>query len=68
LVQVADALAYVYRRNLELRSTAESYPGEKSLYAELARIIEASRETLGRCPDCEAVAFYRAITPEGWTI
>jgi Protein of unknown function (DUF3800) len=68
LVQVADALAYVYRRHLELRSIAEAYAGERALYDELAGIVEASREKLGRCPDCEAVAFYRAIAPEGWTI
>jgi hypothetical protein len=55
LVQVADALAFVYRRNLELMSAEEEYEGERALYEELTGIIEPSRKKLGRCPDCEAV-------------
>jgi len=68
LIQVADAVAYVYRRQLELRTTPEAYPGEKALYEGWAQIIEPSREVLGRCPDCEGAAFYRSVAPEGWTI
>ena len=68
LVQVADALAYVYRRHLELRTAEEAYQGEKALVEELAGKIAPCRKTIGRCPDCEAVTFYRDAAPEGWTI
>lgn len=67
LVQVADALSYVFRRNLELREEAEAYPGEAEFFEGLVDIIEPRRETLGQCPDCEAVTFYRGVAPEGWT-
>lgn len=55
LVQVADTLAYVYRRHLELKSETEAYKGEKALYKKLTGVIEPSRKKLGQCPDCEAV-------------
>jgi hypothetical protein len=46
----------------------EEYEGETALYEGLVGIIEPSRETLGRCPDCEAEAFYKSVAPDGWTI
>lgn len=68
IVQVADALAYVYRRYLELRTGREAYGGETALYEELVGIIEPRRNKLGRCPECEAEAFYKSVAPDGWTI
>ena len=44
LFQVADALAYVYRRKIELQTQAEAYPGERAYYDELYDMIEPRRE------------------------
>lgn len=45
LVQVADALSWVYRRHLELKSQAEAYAGEQAYYQDLVDILEPQRET-----------------------
>lgn len=68
LVQVADALSWVYRRHLELKSHAEAYPGEKSYYKGLVDILEPQREKLGQSPKAPCVAFYQAARHEGWAI
>lgn len=66
MVQVADAISYVYRRDLELQTVAEAWVGEKAYYAELVAIIEPARETLGRCPDAACINFYKAAKHAGW--
>jgi hypothetical protein len=66
MVQVADAISYVYRRHLELQNVAEAWVGEKAYYAELVAILEPARETLGRCPDAPCVEFYKAAKHPEW--
>ena len=66
MVQVADAISYVYRRHLELQTVAEAWAGEKAYYAELVAILEPARETLGRCPEPPCVKFYKAAKHPEW--
>ena len=68
LVQVADALSWVYRRHLELKSQAEAYAGEQAYYQGLVDILEPQREKLGQCPMEPCVAFYQAARHEGWAV
>lgn len=68
LVQVADAISYVYRRYLELKSVAEVWPGEQDYYQSLIDILEPQREKLGRCPDTPVRAFYRAAKHPEWEL
>lgn len=68
LVQVADAICYVYRRHLELASEAEAYPGEKGYYEGLVGILEPQRDKLGHAPAEPGVTFFKeAVHPE-WAI
>lgn len=68
MVQVADAISYVYRRHLELQAVAESWAGEKAYFGELVAILEPAREHLGRCPDAPCVKFYKAAQHPGWKL
>jgi hypothetical protein len=68
MVQVADAISYVYRRHFELKSVAEAWVGEKDYYAELVAILEPARETLGQCPDAACVKFYKAAKHPEWKL
>lgn len=68
MVQVADAISYVYRRHLELQAVAEAWAGEKDYYAELVAVLEPARQTLGRCPDAPCVKFYKAAQHGGWKL
>lgn len=68
MVQVADAISYVYRRYLELRSTAEVWAGEATYYTELVSILDPARETLGRCPDSVCTKFYKAAKHPEWKL
>ncbi|MGR9177875.1 DUF3800 domain-containing protein [Rhizobium leguminosarum] len=68
LVQVADALSWVYRRHLELKAQNEGYAGEQAYYQELVDIIEPQREKLGQCPKMPCVKFYQAACHEEWAI
>lgn len=68
LVQVSDAVAFIFRRNLELCSSAEAYDGEREFFGALFDRIEPRRTRLGNCPDCEVVEFYRRVAPEGWLL
>ncbi|MGJ5096846.1 DUF3800 domain-containing protein [Bradyrhizobium sp. HKCCYLRH2057] len=49
LVQIADAVAYIHRRNLELITGSESWAGEKNYIAGLVGKLPRS-ERLGRTP------------------
>jgi len=66
LVQVSDALSYVFRRSLELETENEAYAGEAAYYAGLVNVLSPRRERFGQGPDCEAREFYRIIAPESW--
>lgn len=68
MVQVADAISYVYRRHFELKSVADTWVGEKDYYAELVAILESARETLGQCPDAPCVKFYKAAKHPEWKL
>lgn len=68
LVQVADALSWVYRRHLELKDQAEAYAGERSYYQELVNILEPQREKLGQTPAAPSVAFYQTARHPEWAI
>jgi hypothetical protein len=68
MVQVADAISYVYRRHLELQTVAEVWAGEKDYYAELVAVLDPAREALGRCPDVPCVKFYKAAMHPGWKL
>lgn len=68
LVQVADALSWVYRRHLELMTQVELYPGEQAYYQGLVDIIEPHREKLGQCPRESCVNFYQDARHPGWAI
>jgi hypothetical protein len=68
LVQVADAVSYVYRRHLELTTQPEAYPGENAFYAGLVTKLDAKRERLGRTPDAECIGFYNAVKHLAWAI
>jgi hypothetical protein len=68
LVQVADALSWVYRRHLELTSQAEDYTGEQAYYQGLVDILEPQRQKLGQCPNEACVTFYQAACHEAWKL
>lgn len=68
MVQVADALSYVYRRHLELKSENEAWAGERDYYAGLVDILEPSRENIGRCPDEPAVRFFQQAKHAEWKL
>jgi hypothetical protein len=68
LVQVADAISWVYRRHLELKAQAEAYAGEQAYYQQLIDILEPQREKLGQCPKEATVGFYQAACHPEWAI
>lgn len=68
LIQVADAVCYVYRRHLELTTQTESYGGEKEYYEDLVAKLDKERERIGRTPNTECVDFYNAIKHPTWEI
>jgi hypothetical protein len=68
LVQVADAICYVYRRHLELASQAEAWAGEKAYYQGLANILDPHREKLGQPPDAPCVTFYKGLKHKDWAL
>lgn len=68
LIQIADVLAYVYRRHLEVLAAGEGWPGEADFISELFDLLETKRKKLGQHPDCDAAAFYKGIVPDGWNI
>lgn len=68
LVQIADAVSYVYRRHLELTTQVETYAGEKDFYSGLAQKLDAKRERLGRTPKAECIDFYNAVKHPAWVL
>jgi hypothetical protein len=68
LVQVADAISWVYRRHLELADQPEAYAGEHAYYQELVGILEPLREKLGQTPAAPCVAFYHAASHPAWPL
>lgn len=68
MIQVADAISYVYRRHLELKLVAETWPGETDYYASLVKLLDPSREALGRFPDEPCSRFYKAARHPEWRL
>ena len=68
LVQVADAISYIYRRHLELASGTERWTGERDFFTGLVGIIEPSREKLGRCRKGPCYEFYAAAAHPDWRL
>lgn len=68
LIQVADALSWVYRRHLELVGGEEAYPGERAYYQGLVDILEPKRERLGQSPGAACVSFFQAARHPAWTL
>lgn len=68
LVQVADAISWIYRRNLELTAQAEAYQGEQAYYQQLVDILEPQRIKLGQSPKEPCVNFFQAARHPGWAI
>jgi len=68
LIQVADAVSYIYRRLLELKSQAEAWQGEQAYYAELAAKLDSKRARLGRTPSGQCIDFYQAARHKEWAL
>ena len=68
LVQVADAISWIFRRHLELSAKEEAYVGEQAYYQELVDILEPQRERLGRSPTQPCVAFYQMARHPNWVL
>jgi hypothetical protein len=65
-IQVADAVCYVYRRHLELKSEAEAWRGEKDYIGGLVGKLELKRELLGNTPGGPCIQFYDAACHKEW--
>jgi hypothetical protein len=68
LIQVADAVCYVFRRNIELKSEKEAWEGEKEYFSELSYELQSKRESLGLNPGGSCVEFYKAACHKEWTL
>jgi hypothetical protein len=68
LIQVADAVCYVYRRHIELKSAKESWEGEQKYFAELVATLESKRERLGRKRTGLCIEFYEAACHVEWAL
>jgi len=68
LVQVADAISYVYRRHLELMALPEVWSGEKQYYEQLFTMLDSQREKMGRCVETPCVQFFKRACHTGWKL
>ena len=69
LIQVADAICYVYRRHLELKTDGEKWPGEKKYYQGLVNLLEPKRQKLGLYPNDElCVQFFKQAKHPDWKL
>lgn len=66
LIQVADVVAYVYRRYLELKTEKEAWEGEQKYFAGLVERLEPRRELLGRNPGGPCIDFYKTACHNDW--
>jgi Protein of unknown function (DUF3800) len=67
LVQIADAVAYIHRRHLELLNSPENWVGEKEYFADLVDRLP-KHERLGRNPGGHCIDFYQAVRVNDWQI
>jgi hypothetical protein len=75
LVQVADAVSYVYRRHLELKDENEKWTDEQQYFALILEKFEEAkkskkpkRERLGRTSSGLCIEFYRAACHREWVL
>ncbi len=68
LVQVSDAVSYVYRRYLELIDNTENWKGEREYYKELLVGLEKRREKLGQTPKLPCLEFYNRAKHGSWDL
>ena len=69
LIQVADAICYVYRRHLELKTDGEKWTGEAKYYEGLVGLLEPKSEKLGLCPNDEpCVQFFKQAKHPNWKL
>ena len=68
LIQVADAVAYIYRRHLELKTEEEEWDGEQKYYDGLIDKIGSNRQRLGRTPGGDCIEFYDAVRHKEWRL
>lgn len=68
LIQVSDAVSYVYRRHLELMDEDECWEGEKEYYQTLAIKLDKKREYLGRTPRMSSFEFYDRAKHDSWRL
>lgn len=68
MVQIADAVSFVYRRHLELSAQPEAFPGEQAFYTGLVTRLDARRERLGRTPHAQCIDFYNAVKHPAWVL
>lgn len=68
LIQVSDAVSYVYRRHLELTTEEEEWSGEKKYYGELREILDSKREKLGQTPESSCLEFYKKAKHKYWLL
>lgn len=67
MIQVADAVAYVYRRRIELMTENERWNGEKEYFETLAARLP-THERLARNPGGPCIDFYKASQSKYWTL
>lgn len=69
LVQAADAVAYVYRRYLELcAGQSEREDGEREFIQGLIDILEPHREKLGNLPSSDCLDLFKKLAHPSWTM
>lgn len=74
LIQVADAVSYVYRRYIELivskseGAVDEKWDGEYKYYQELVKEMYKSRMKLGKCPESESYSFFTEAAHPKWEL
>jgi hypothetical protein len=67
IVQVADAVSYVNRRHIELKSEKEAWEGEQKYFSELMSKLP-KHERIGRTPGGPCIEFYKAARHKEWAI
>jgi hypothetical protein len=68
LIQVADAVSYIYRRHLELKGGTAEWDGERLYFDGLVGKLEVKRVRLGRNPGGACIEFYKAARHKEWTL
>ena len=68
LIQVSDAVSYVYRRCLELMDDVENWEGEKEYYQKLVAGLEKKRVKLGQTPKTSSFEFYDRAKHDFWKL